>query len=395
VSPLLIARLGEAGVGSGQAAGRLFFTNTLGGLAGGWLTALVLIPHVPLRFVLAGTGVLLGLMGAAWMWARSANKVLVWFVPLTAVAAAQMAQTPRPYLTQTDPGAPRVRVVERVQSHSGLLLVLEVAGRWRNLLLNGVDQGAMDPVSGASYHPFSDYLAFMSHRFHPRGKRALVLGLGCGVLAKALHARGLDVTAVEIEPAIADVARRHFGLPGGVRVVLEDARAFLATDHNRYDLVILDAYAGESSPWYVLTEEGLQAAKARLAPGGRVLLNSVTRADGSSEGLRRLESTLLRVFGEALVYLEPRLPTESQDLVNATLIAGTKLVATDEPYPATPSEHVAPFLGDMEAIPPRPARRGARIDHDDHSSLELAEASVRMRWREKVVAVLSPRVLED
>ena len=50
VSPLLIQRLGQGGIEGGQAAGSLFLTNTLGGLAGGWLTALVLVPHVPLRW---------------------------------------------------------------------------------------------------------------------------------------------------------------------------------------------------------------------------------------------------------------------------------------------------------------------------------------------------------
>ena len=74
VSPLLVKRLGQRGMEGGQAAGSLFFTNTLGGLAGGWLTALVLVPHVPLRWVLAGTGVVLVVIGTLWARTRRASR---------------------------------------------------------------------------------------------------------------------------------------------------------------------------------------------------------------------------------------------------------------------------------------------------------------------------------
>jgi len=45
VSPVLIQYIDARRPGAGSAAGRLFFTNTMGGLAGGWITAFALIPH--------------------------------------------------------------------------------------------------------------------------------------------------------------------------------------------------------------------------------------------------------------------------------------------------------------------------------------------------------------
>jgi spermidine synthase len=221
------------------------------------------------------------------------------------------------------------------------------------------------------------------------------LGLGCGVLAKTLHGMGLAVTAVEIEPAVARAGRKHFGLPESVQLAVEDARTFLANTREHYDVIVLDAFAGESSPWYLLTREGLSAMRARLAPGGRVVTNAVTQANGESEGLKRLEAALLDVFGEALVYIEPRLPNEGEQLVNATLVAGEHLRASDAPYRPTPSHEVAPFVGDMQAATPRPARSGARVDVDDHSSLDAVEAHVRLQWRETVIAALGPEVLSD
>jgi len=294
----------------------------------------------------------------------------------------------------SDAGA-RARVIERVQSASGLLDVIDTANGVRYLLLNGVNQGGMDRSSGASSEPFSDYLSFLRYRYHPQAKRALLLGLGCGVLAKTLYGMGVEVTAVEIEPEIVRLARKYFALPTGVHVVVEDGRAFLARDDAHYDVVILDAYAGETSPWYLLTREGLAAAKARLSPGGRMLFNTVTQANGQSEGLKRLEAALVDVFGEGLVFIEPRLEIEGDAIVNATLVAGAHLHATQDPYPAVPSDRVAPYLGDLNAAHLRRARRGGVIDSDEQSGLEVVEADLRLRWRSAVIATLGAEALRD
>lgn len=394
VSPLLIARLGARGMPGGQAAGSLFFTNTLGGLAGGWLTALVLIPHVPLRWVLAGTGVALAAIGTIWARPRASSAAL-WLLPAACATVGSLAATPVNALPTTD-GSRQVRVIDRIQSASGAIHILELPDVWRGLLLNGVNQGAMDLRTGTAYQPFSEYLAVAAHRYHPHAKRALLLGLGCGVLAKRLHELGMQVTAAEIEPEVAAAARRYFALPAAVRVVIADGRTLISTDRSQYDVVVLDAFVGESSAWYLLTREALQAIAARLAPGGRVVINSITRDQGATAGLKRLEATLLDVFGEAVVFVEPRLPMEAEDLINATLVAGRNLRPSDAPYPAALlSRHAAPFIGDMEAIRLRPARTGGRIDTDDHSNLENVDAPLRLRWREKVLSELTPGLLQD
>ncbi len=396
VSPLLIQRMGQEGIEGGQAAGRLFLTNTLGGLAGGWLTALVLIPNFSLRLVLGGVGMLLVAMGG--FWARKGNPGAPVWMPLFACAAL-MTMAPRPprvvQAKSSLSAGELIAVVHRIQSATGLVQVLEHPGVWRALLLDGVTQGGIEISSGASYYPFSDYLSLMTHRYHPRAKRVLLLGLGCGVLAKTLYRMGLDVTVAEIEPAVYKVAREYFGLPGKVHVVLEDARTFLAMDKSLYDVVILDAFAGENSPWYLVTREGLQAMKARLAPGGRVLVNSVTLPSEESEGLKRLEAGLLEVFGEALVFAEPVLSTQEDIPINATLVAGKNLIPSSAPYPAKPSRRVAPYLGDYNYLPPRPARAGATIDVDDHSGLEIVEADLRLRWRNTVLRAFGPELLQD
>jgi spermidine synthase len=392
VSPLLIKRLGEGGIEGGQAAGWLFLTNTLGGLVGGWLTALVLVPNFSLRLVLSGTGALVICIGALWAWKRGVHPVVFGLLIMSGLSTNF---APRPSQFIKAEGRAEMNVVHRKQTANGLVQVVDVGGVYRALLLDGATQGMIELSSGQSRVPFSDYLAAMSHLYHPKAERFLMLGLGCGILATTLTRMGKDVTAVEIEPEIYRAARRYFGLPEAVHVALEDARTFLAFDRNQYDVVVLDAYAGENSPWYLVTREGLMAVRERLAPGGRMVINVLTHADGTGEGLRRLEAGLLDVFGEARVFLEPRFETEGRQVVNGTLVAGKGLVPTTDPYPGKPAKFVEPFLGDMLASEHRPARPGAHIDTDDFSGLDVAEAEVRLGLRANVISDYGVELLQD
>jgi predicted membrane-bound spermidine synthase len=393
VSPLLIARLGTRGIEGGQAAGWLFLTNTLGGLVGGWITALVLVPIASLRWVLAGAGILLAVLGALWSLGRLRDRLL-WLLVLIGVGVVAGGPGQGSTLRTLRQHGAHLKVLARVQTPNGLLHVVE-QGPLRRLLLNGVNQGGIEVGSGAASEPFSDYLAVLGHRYQPRARRVLLLGLGSGALARTLHGLGLEVTAVEIEPRVVDLAREHFGLPAGVRTVVADARTFLRSSRDRYDLVFLDAFAGESTPWYLLTREALSDAKARLTPSGVLLVNVAAQASGDNPGLLRLEAVLLAVFREARVFVEPRLVIEAEELINATLVASTRLAASAEPYPGTPASFVAPYLGDLAATPLRPARPGAEVDVDDHGAIDSIDADVRQRMRAQVIAAFGPAILAD
>lgn len=105
-----------------------------------------------------------------------------------------------------------------------------------------------------------------------------VLGLGYGgslrpVLAVSPRSR---VTAVDLDADMATVTgalfRQHF--PGvGFRTVVADAAAFLDGSRS-FDLVLVDVYAGESYPGFLLTGEFWDRVREAVAPGGTVLVNA-------------------------------------------------------------------------------------------------------------------------
>ena len=113
--------------------------------------------------------------------------------------------------------------------------------------------------------------------FHPAPKRVLVVGFGSGmtVAAVARHPEVEHVDCVEIEPGVIEAADYLKTLNEGVhhnpkvRIILDDARNFLLTTRDKYDVIISEP----SNPWIagvaaLFTEEFYRETRARLNPDG-------------------------------------------------------------------------------------------------------------------------------
>jgi hypothetical protein len=107
----------------------------------------------------------------------------------------------------------------------------------------------------------------------PHGNLSIV-GLGAGAMACHLE---LDqtLTYYEIDPLVARIAEdpRWFTLlhqcAPGAKIVLGDARIELQSAPDaHYELIVLDAFSGDSIPMHLLTREALALYLRKLAPGG-------------------------------------------------------------------------------------------------------------------------------
>lgn len=146
--------------------------------------------------------------------------------------------------------------------------------------------------------------------------RVLILGAGAGNdVAAALRGGAGEVHAVEIDPELIRLGEKHPEHPyrdPRVTVHLDDARAFLARDTRRYDLIVfglLDSHVLASSKSnvrldsFVFTRESFALAREHLAPHGILL---VSHAVGSRWFIERMRNTLSDAFG--------RLPVMVSDL---------------------------------------------------------------------------------
>lgn len=381
VSPVIIAAIDRSRPGAGSAAGTLFFTNTLGGLAGGWATAFLVIPFLSVTAAITATGGVLLTLALFWVGRqRSVGAAVAGVVAGIASSAVLLA----PLVGPLSEALHMIRVVYEGESSVGTLQVVDrgFAGQ-RALLLDGVTQNEINTENGRSLTPFANYLDALSQRFAPNAKRALVVGLGAGALPRMLAGRGVEVLAVDIDPRIEEVARRYFGLPDAVRVEIADGRTFLHRDRGRYDIVILDVFAGETVPWHLTTVEAFRAIAAHLAPGGHLLINTVTTAAGDSAGLARLEAALLQVFPEVMVFVGAAGDEGEGALANATIVAGVDLERGASSAP--PRDPVAAET--LQILLPRGRSGTARVapPTDEWSDVDRADADLRARWRQLVL----------
>ncbi len=150
--------------------------------------------------------------------------------------------------------------------------------------------------------------------FSPQQKldNVLIIGAGTGqnVLA-AVQNKAKHIDAVEIDPVIIKLGKLYNPSfhNDNVRIINDDARHFLNTTKQKYDLIIfatLDSHSvsGQGSSvrldCYVYTKESLESAKRLLNPDGYVFLNF---ASGTPWIRARLINTVRAVFGDNLLIL--------------------------------------------------------------------------------------------
>lgn len=134
--------------------------------------------------------------------------------------------------------------------------------------------------------------------FCPDARSYLILGLGGGSIPRMLLAARpqIAVEAVEIDPAVVELAARYFDIDTLPRftVHLEDAAAFLRRCQSRYGVIVVDTYIGEQFPDRCASREFLKDARRCLADDGVLVVNWL---NGNTQLQKMLLSNLEECVG--------------------------------------------------------------------------------------------------
>ena len=163
-----------------------------------------------------------------------------------------------------------------------------IGGTWRRRLIHFPDVPGLRPTSDRVRETLFNWLGQTLH-----GQTCLDVYAGSGALGFEALSRGAErVTFIESDRRAFAALRDNANSLGAQNAALipGDALEFLARDTGLYDVVVLDP------PFAVgVTDELLQVAGARLAPGGVVYLES-DRSFGQTDGWHaRRESRAGRV----------------------------------------------------------------------------------------------------
>jgi spermidine synthase len=182
-----------------------------------------------------------------------------------------------------------------VQKENGRIMLIFMGGNNREV------QGGMDPADpDFPCHPYVRAM-LLPMAFQNPPERVFILGLGAGVLQKAL-ARWFPevfIATAEIDENVAELARTCFCYVPSERqrLFLMDGRECLVERPERFDLIVMDAFIGSGSLPERLTDRDFFALCAdRLLPGGVLSLN-ILHCDKRSAAIKK---ALADAFGHSL-----------------------------------------------------------------------------------------------
>ena len=329
----------------GAAAGRLSAISTAGSIAGTFATTFFLIPMLSTPPILFGIGALLVLSSwivpapfAAW---RVGRDGLLAAAALAAhLLAPEAARSPAPSGTvvfDRETAYHRIRVVDQ--------------GLRRAMYFDNLMQGFVPARPGLEIAPnYTDGL-LVSLALPARPPRSVVvIGLGAGMIPSRLSARApeVEVTSIDIDPEVVEVARRYFGFAPGPRdrVLVGDGRRELEREVRQADAIFVDAYFSDSAPFHLMTKEFYARCRERLSPDGVVAANFVGALSGRENALFwAAAKTLAEVFPRVYILSGELARGDRTFSSNAILIGSGSPVRLDRGTLVDRAEELAGRLG--------------------------------------------------
>jgi spermidine synthase len=146
---------------------------------------------------------------------------------------------------------------------------------------------------------------------HPNPKTALVIGFGAGVSAGSLvvHPEIERIVICDFEPLMPKIGGKYFAAENynvvddpRVEVVLDDARHFIATSREQFDIITSDPL----DPWMdgaavLYTVEFYEFARKRLRPGG-IVAQWLPLYETDLPSMKSELASFLEVFPEGTVW---------------------------------------------------------------------------------------------
>jgi spermidine synthase len=324
VSPFAIRLLLTDVRSGGNTAGAVYALSTAGSILGTFLPVFWLIPTFGTRPTLVMFSVALLSLSVAGLWPRTVTDlwprrwVFAVFLVIVLVGAFLLPHGIKPPEVGT-------LLYERDSAYHYIQVVQD--GNKTELILNEGQaiHSIYDPTSLVTGGPWDYFMLGPYFRpaqtVEPRPRRVAILGLAGGTAARQMTAAfgtSVDITGVEIDPEILDVAHRYFHLDEpNVHPVAQDARYWLATQGKRYDLIAMDAYRQPYIPFHLTTREFFQLAADHLNPGGAVVVNA-GRTATDYRLVDALASTMAAVYPS--VYL-----------VDVPIFSNTMIYGTSQP----------------------------------------------------------------
>jgi len=387
VSPYLVRLVATEFSNLGRTVGGLYALSTIGSFVGTVTTGFFLIGYVGVNLTLVATGFLLIALSAVYFALVRRRYVVVLALALPFLV---MPHESLPAKTMAD--GTRVEVTAAVDSFYGNLKVVDYTGTvygTRELIIDGLVQGGMDKASGLSVYEYAYLMQFLPYALNPGGERALVIGLGAGLVPTWFEKQEIPADVVDIDPKVVELARSHFGYRGRGEVFVQDARYFLSQNTRRYDYVVLDVFNGDTTPGHLLSLEAMGLLRTAMTAEGVLAVNLVGELGVEGAMAASVVKTMRQVFGRVQVH-----PTSPDRGVGKAV--NFAIVAYDGPPRALDASRIEGFP--VHSLAQAAVRRGlarplelpedpkAIILTDDFNPIDFRDLEIKEAVRRQILA---------
>jgi spermidine synthase len=364
VSRLSIQSVSE----TGRTIGNLYAISTVGSLVGTFLAALLLIPTIGTHRTFIIFALSLALVSVPGLGLRR-----LWAIPL--LVGGSLAIPP----SAVGAGVAGGRVIYETETQYQYARVVQFSSgaRWLQLNEGVAIHSLYRPGSFLTRGYWDDFLVlpFAAQSRAPvpaPPARIAILGDAAGTVARAYghFFPETRVDAVELDGKLTDIGRRYFHLSGPrLHLYTADARPWLQASHARYGAIFLDAYRQPYIPFYLVTRQFFESARAHLQPGGTFIVNVGHLPDSSS--LERVVTATLRAVFPHVV--RDRVSSENSLLVASTApLSGASMIAAHANVPLALQGLLASTSGRVG-----PTLTGGTVYTDDKAPVEwLTDLSI-------------------
>lgn len=258
---------------TGRSVANLDAMNALGGIVGTFITGFILFSVIGSKSIL--TALVCVLVAASWVIEPKKSPWYRWALTGAALVLAFLIPAAGSFI-HIDTTTAHYVVVDLATTTAHKRLILTGPGGYQS----GVDVNAPDTL----IFWYAKEIAAVMERV-PKKDRILVLGGGAYTIPRYLAAQypTAQIDVVEIDPALVGIAKQYFFYdnPSNVTPIADDARTYIDTTKQTYDVVIVDVYNDAEVPFTVLTKEYGESVRRVTRPGGVVIANSIADDTGS------------------------------------------------------------------------------------------------------------------
>jgi predicted membrane-bound spermidine synthase len=273
-------------------AGKILFFSTMGSFAGATFCTLVLMPTIGVHHAVTISIACLAILAILLSRTIMNNNVGM------AVGAFFLAA-----LLNSDGLMNRMHIVHDNQFNT-VEISNSIDDQNRYFILNNTMASGLYVDPARNDKPLFPYIRYIEDHFirsRPGDSPKIdILVLGSGGFTLGLNDAKNNYTFLDIDPKLKEVAERDFlgkKLGPNKAFVAEEARAFMARNRQKFDLVFLDVYPSPNSlPEHLLTREFFQQVKSAIKPDGIMAANFLLSPTLSDVFSVRVDNTVRSVF---------------------------------------------------------------------------------------------------